>query len=42
MLGIHYDNHPRLKCILMPESFIGWSLRKAYIAPNFYEIQDAY
>ncbi|CAL5179390.1 unnamed protein product [Lathyrus oleraceus] len=42
MLGIHYDNHPRLKRILMPESWIGWPLRKDYIAPNFYEIQDAH
>ncbi|CAI8584937.1 unnamed protein product [Vicia faba] len=42
MLGIYYDNHPRLKRILMPESWIGWPLRKDYIAPNFYEIQDAH
>ncbi|KAL8143266.1 hypothetical protein V2J09_016298 [Rumex salicifolius] len=42
MLGILYDNHPRLKRILMPESWIGWHLRKDYIAPNFYEIQDAF
>ncbi|KAF3637894.1 NAD(P)H-quinone oxidoreductase subunit J, chloroplastic [Capsicum annuum] len=42
MLGISYDNHPRLKRILMPESWIEWPLRKDYIAPNFYEIQDAH
>ncbi|KAL5558157.1 hypothetical protein UlMin_034368 [Ulmus minor] len=42
MLGISYDNHPHLKRILMPESWIGWPLRKDYIAPNFYEIQDAH
>ncbi|KVH87470.1 NADH:ubiquinone oxidoreductase, 30kDa subunit, partial [Cynara cardunculus var. scolymus] len=42
MLGISYDNHPRLKRILMPESWIGWPLSKKYIAPNFYEIQDAH
>ncbi|KAJ4736362.1 hypothetical protein LUZ62_010123 [Rhynchospora pubera] len=41
MLGISYENHPRLKRILMPESWIGWPLRKDYITPNFYEIQDA-
>nr|QIT06835.1 NADH dehydrogenase subunit J [Cyperus fuscus] len=41
MLLISYDNHPRLKRILMPESWIGWPLRKDYITPNFYEIQDA-
>jgi hypothetical protein len=26
----------------MPESWIGWPLRKDYITPNFYEIQDAH
>nr|YP_010287742.1 NADH-plastoquinone oxidoreductase subunit J [Carex alatauensis]UKU08174.1 NADH-plastoquinone oxidoreductase subunit J [Carex alatauensis] len=41
ILGIAYDNHPRLKRILMPESWIGWPLRKDYITPDFYEIQDA-
>ena len=41
MFGISYDNHPRLKRILMPESWIGWPLRKDYITPNFYEMQDA-
>ncbi|KAL5067403.1 hypothetical protein RYX36_018290 [Vicia faba] len=35
MLGIYYDNHPRLKRILMLESWIGWPLGKDYIAPNF-------
>jgi NAD(P)H-quinone oxidoreductase subunit J len=42
MLGIIYDNHPHLKPILMPESWIGWPLHKDYIAPNFYEIHDAH
>jgi NAD(P)H-quinone oxidoreductase subunit J len=42
MVGISYDNYPRLKRILMPESWIGWPLRKDYITPNFYEIQDAH
>jgi len=42
MLGISYDNHVRLRHILMPESWIGWPLHKDYIAPNFYEIQDAH
>lgn len=38
MLGISYENHPRLKRILMPEIWIGRPLRKDYITPNFYEI----
>nr|YP_010265851.1 NADH dehydrogenase subunit J [Botrychium ternatum]UHY94420.1 NADH dehydrogenase subunit J [Botrychium ternatum] len=42
MLGITHESHPRLKRILMPESWIGWPLRKDYIVPNFYESQDAY
>uniref|UniRef100_A0A3B5ZT86 NADH:ubiquinone oxidoreductase 30kDa subunit domain-containing protein n=1 Tax=Triticum aestivum TaxID=4565 RepID=A0A3B5ZT86_WHEAT len=42
MVGISYDNDPCLKRILMPESWIGWPLRKDYITPNFYEIQDAH
>nr|YP_009032827.1 NADH-plastoquinone oxidoreductase subunit J [Osmundastrum cinnamomeum]AHA59560.1 NADH-plastoquinone oxidoreductase subunit J [Osmundastrum cinnamomeum] len=42
MLGIIYESHPRLKRILMPESWIGWPLRKDYIVPDFYEPQDAY
>nr|YP_009862967.1 NADH dehydrogenase 30 kDa subunit [Anthoceros punctatus]YP_009863057.1 NADH dehydrogenase 30 kDa subunit [Anthoceros agrestis]QKD76423.1 NADH dehydrogenase 30 kDa subunit [Anthoceros punctatus]QKD76513.1 NADH dehydrogenase 30 kDa subunit [Anthoceros agrestis] len=42
MLGISYESHPRLKRILMPDSWIGWPLRKDYIVPNFYELQDAY
>ncbi|KAF8104324.1 hypothetical protein N665_0174s0010, partial [Sinapis alba] len=41
MLRITYDSHLRLKRILRPESWIGWPLRKDYIVPNFYEIQDA-
>nr|KJB31346.1 hypothetical protein B456_005G187900 [Gossypium raimondii] len=42
MLGISYENHPRLNHILISESWIWWPLRKDYIAPNFYEIQDAH
>jgi hypothetical protein len=39
---ISYDNHPRLKNTLMHESLIWWPLRKDYITPVFYEIQDAH
>lgn len=42
MFGITYQNHPYPKRILMPESWIGWPLRKDYIAPDFYELQDSY
>ncbi|DAD49386.1 TPA_asm: hypothetical protein HUJ06_019197 [Nelumbo nucifera] len=34
MLGISYDNHPRLKRILMPESWIGWPFIRIY-CPQF-------
>lgn len=42
MFGIIYENHPFLERILMPNSWIGWPLRKDYIVPDFYELQNAY
>jgi NAD(P)H-quinone oxidoreductase subunit J len=42
MYGIVYERHPNLKRILMPEDWIGYPMRKDYVTPDFYELQDAY
>ena len=42
MFGICYEGHPHPQRLLMPEDWQGWPLRKDYVQPDFYEMQDAY
>jgi NAD(P)H-quinone oxidoreductase subunit J len=42
MFGIAYEGHPHPKRLLMPEDWKGYPLRKDYVQPDFYEMQDAY
>ena len=42
MFGINFADHPCPKRLLMPEDWRGWPLRKDYVQPDFYEMQDAY
>ena len=42
LYGVNFEGHPHPKRLLMPEDWKGWPLRKDYIQPDFYEMQDAY
>ena len=42
MFGVEFEGHPHPKRLLMPEDWKGWPLRKDYVQPEFYEMQDAY
>ncbi len=42
MFGVNFIGHPHPKRLLMPEDWKGWPLRKDYVQPDFFEMQDAY
>ena len=37
LLGIHFDNHPKLQRILLPDDWVGHPLRKDYVPEATYQ-----
>ncbi|MCK5688383.1 NADH-quinone oxidoreductase subunit C [Myxococcota bacterium] len=41
LFGVHFENHPDLRRLLLPEDWVGYPLRKDYVYPTEYHgIQD--